>query len=162
MTMSDDKRASHSGLILNSAYFGQVSLVLSDEGRHWKLTASRLLMSGSWHGSPSLRSLGSRDWMLTRRLQLSLPWHSASSRLMGLVTVEQVEGLNEEEEEEEGEEGSEEHELLVSLYWTCCIEIWNGELISSISSVVLINHNNRVKCNAADSYTTAILQINPI
>ena len=47
LTMRDDERASHSGLILNSAYFGQVSLVLSDEGRHWKLTASRLLMSGS-------------------------------------------------------------------------------------------------------------------
>ena len=90
-----------------------MSFVLSDEGRHWKLTASRLLMSR--HGSPSpawsLGSLGSRVWGLTRRLQLSRPWHSASRRLMGLVTGEQGE-----EEEGDMEAGGEEHELLVSLY----------------------------------------------
>ena len=88
---------------------------------------------------------------------------------MGLVTGEQEEEEEREEAGEEAEEevevegdeeaGGEEQELLVSLYWTCCIEIWNRELINSISSVVLINHNNCVKCNAADSYTTAILQI---
>ena len=54
-------------------YFGQVSFVLSEEGRHWKLTASRLLRPGSAHSSSSGSSLGSRVWGLTRRLQLSLP-----------------------------------------------------------------------------------------
>ncbi len=96
-------------------YFGQVSFVLSEEGRHWKLTASRLLRPGSAHGSSSGSSLGSRVWGLTRRLQLSLPWHSASSRLMGEFTVEQEEGLTVEEGEGDLEAGGEEQELLVSL-----------------------------------------------
>lgn len=87
-----------------------MSFVLSEEGRHWKLTASRLVTPGSAHGSPS--SLGSRVWGLTSRLQVSRPWHSASSRLMGVFTRAQEEPG----ELEAGGAEAGEQELLVSLY----------------------------------------------